>query len=475
MNNPYRGFGCPVSGSDFVGRGEIVGQISSTLKTGNVSLTGLHRMGKSSVAQEVLERLSAEGVPVCKVVNLHTVKTDYDLFRLMLIALGSPAYRTLPKDDDFMAFVETEEAFEGKRHERSSRCVMVIDEMDGILSFDDPVQTLNRLRELASYPAKYGVSFLFVTSRSLRAIEDRMNGSNLSGICENIFLGPFDREEMAEFVAWGGISADEAFVDELCAQTGGVPYLMAVLMSEFCEQAGDRRAGMSGEEKLSVLRNCIPSVAQPFLEYYRKVKRSLSDEGNAWGELIGALIGPIMKARDPALSNLFREYGIIADDGTCPSRHFMDYLEMCSRDVAPFEDLRDLEIGLRKIVRERLTEKLGPQWAEAVSREVPAIAQGLDRARQSMEKEIRQFRLATESDLIEFTDLGDIKTIVTSKRYWPWFQAPIGLGVDEFTKRMDMIIPMRNRTMHFRPGQLIPPEHIAQARESCKILLARIK
>ena len=474
MVNPYLGFGCPVSGEDFVGRKEILEAVVEILRKGNVFLTGLHRMGKSSVAQEALRKLESGGTAVCKIVNLHTVKTECDLFRLMLMALGSPAAKTLTTDDDFMAFIETQEAFEAKRRERSSRCVMVIDEFDGILSFPDPVTTTNRLRDLAYYPDKYGVNFMFVSSRSLDSIERKIAGSNLPGICKNCFLQPFDLDEAEAFVAKSGILGDDAFVHEAYAQTGGVPYLMAALMSEFCKQADGRQAEMSHEDRMVALTGCVSAASHMFLEYYEKIRRTLSDEGNAWGELIGAVIGPTVADHDPLLANLFREYGIICEDGSCPSSHFMDYLEMCSREIAPFDDLRSVEVNLRKIVKDKLGRKFGGGWADVVCSELPAAAKGLEKARESLRREMRQFHLATDADLIEFTDLGDITTIVTSKAYWPLFQHPIGMGVADFKKHMDRIIPMRNRTMHHRPGHLLLPEQVAMARESCKALLARI-
>lgn len=474
MCNPYRGFGCPVSGAGFVGRKKVVEEILDVLRGGNVFLTGLHRVGKSSVAEEVLARLKAEGVSVGRLVNVNTVKSEYDLFRLMLISLGSPKARELSRDDTFMAYIETQEAFEAKKRERTSHVVMVIDEFDGILSFEDPVQTLNRLRELAYYPNRFGVRFLFVSSRSLNTIETRMAGSNLSGICENMFLVPFDHEEAAEFVARSGI-VDEGFVGEVYSQTGGVPYLMAVLMSKFCERCGENAADLSAGDRTEILDKCVSDVSHAFMEYYAKVRHMLSDADNAWAELIGTIIGPVVKNRDPALANLFREYGIVQDGGNCGSVHFRDYLEMCSRDIAPFEDLRAIEVGLRKMVKKQLVDKLGNLWADEICRDLPCVARGLEAAKEKLEKEIRQFHLASETDLIEFTDLGDIKEIVTSKKYWPYFQQPVGMGLADFRKHMDRIIPMRNRTMHHRPGELLPPDQVALARESCKALLARIK
>ena len=473
MANPYLGFGRPVSGESFVGREKTIKDIAGILREGNVFLTGLHRIGKSSLAHEVLERLESDGVAVCKIVNLHTVKTERDLFRLMLLALGSPAAKTLT-DDEFLSFIETQEAFEAKFRERSSRCVMVIDEFDGILSFADPVTTISRLRELAHCPAVYGVNFMFVSSRSLDSIERKIVGSNLQGICQGCFLKPFDIEEAEAFVAKSGILEDVAFVHEVYAQTGGVPYLMAALMSEFCTQAEGRQADMSHEDRMVALSGCVSDVSRMFLEYYEKVRRTLADEDNAWGALIGFIIGPVVTDCDPLLANLFRAYGIICDDGSCPSSHFTDYLDKCSRDIVPFNELKSVEVNLRKIVRDKLCGKYGDGWADDVCSELPAAAKGLEKARESLRKEMRQFHLATEDDLIEFTDLGDIKTIVTSKVYWPLFQHPIGMGEADFKKHMDRIIPMRNRTMHHRPGQLLPPEQVAMARESCKALLDRI-
>lgn len=471
--NPYRGFGGPVSGDMFVGRKEIVGEIAGCLESGNVFLTGLHRMGKSSVAQAVLERLSPEKFKVCRIVNLNSVKTEYDLFRMMLTTLGLSAARTLTRGDDFQAFMDAQDAIEDDCRARSRRVVMVLDEMDGILSFDNAVLTLNRLRELAYYPRRFGINFLFVSSRSLKTIEDKMKGSNLSGICSNYFLKRFDREEVRSFVGKCGI-VDDGFDEEVCALTGGVPYLMAVLLSAFCERTGSRRMDMSSVERMAALSECVSDVTHAFLEYYEKVKTTLADVDSGWGELIGLLIGPVVKARDPLLVNLFQEYGIIEKDGNCHSRHFTDYLDMCSRNIAPFEDLRSVETGLRKIVKERLVGKFGDDWAAQVCIELPCVSDGLDKARRSLEKEIRQFHLAAVDDLIEFTDLGDIKAIVSSDIYWKLFQHDIGMGLADFRKHMDNIIRMRNRTMHHRPGELIPPEQVAMARESCKAMLGRI-
>ena len=476
MDNPYRGYGSPVSGADFVGRSRVVEDISKVLAVGNVFLTGLHRIGKSSVAEEVLARLPFRDVKVCaRPINLNTVKTEHDLFRMMLFALGSPMAKALDGEDDFVAFLTMQEALKGCLRERSSRIVMVIDEFDGILSFDNPVLTLNRLRDLAYNPKQYGVNFLFVSSRSLSSIEKKMAGSNLSGICKNVFLKPFDHEESAAMIARCGVVGDDGFVDAVYEQTGGVPYLMAALLSELCERSGGCLADRTAEERSELLGKCIGSVSRSFVEYYEKIRHSLSDEDNAWGELIGMLIGPVVKSGNSMLANLFQEYGIVSEDGRCASAHFVDYLEMCSRDIAPFETLRSVEVGLRKIVKEKLKDRFGESWADEIGRELPSVKAGVDHARATLEKEIRQFHLAGTSDLIEYTDLGDIKTIVTSKMFWPLFQQKIGMGVAEFTKHMDRILPMRNRTMHHRPGDLLPPEQVALARESCEALLKRIK
>src|SRR5207247_9382762 len=97
------------------------------------------------------------------------------------------------------------------------RSVVVVDEVDGIVrdDFADAPLFVSRIREVANDRERYGVTFIFVSRRSLDMIQGAVDSSTLAGLCEVVYLQPLERDGLGALASRSPIPVEHSGAEDL--------------------------------------------------------------------------------------------------------------------------------------------------------------------------------------------------------------------------------------------------------------------
>ena len=467
MNNPYSGVGRRVSGPTFVGRERISRTIFDTLmNSGCVSLSGLGRVGKSSLAQEVLGRIMTDA-PDFRTgwSNVNEWRTQSDLWREILFSFfpDSSLLDGWPTDGT-ESYLKLRNAFRSERRTGGKRNLLVLDEFDAISDYEQSALIIDRIREIACDHDKYGLSFLFVSRRSLKRIQMECSGSNLFGICDNQTLLPFSREEVQSLCELSFPMSAEA-CEILFRLTGGVPYLAANLLNKLIQ---------SGRDLLKIdeeaVNDFIPAVTPDIYNYYDQL-RTFLEEGNLWTTMCREFVPPKVEESDGRDISELRRYGLITNqnESGCLSNSLYDYINDSFCHTSMWEPLANFERALRAEVKKKLISLYGNNWIKEAPNRKPYYSRLFPKLDALRIKEQSVFKVGSEEDLLEYSYPGTLKDIVATE--WDSaFSSVFDITEAEFCKHMDAICILRNPTNHYRRAELVPPSVKSRAEEAINTL-----
>jgi len=136
-DNPFSGRGAPVSGSRLVGRRLLLDRLATRVRSeAHCSIVGLPRIGKTSIAREVLRSLNAIST------GLGGGYITLDAIRGPIQAYTRIIEETSPETSDDQPVLRTndhDEAYESflrmlrKRRRSGQKSVIVVDEVDAIV------------------------------------------------------------------------------------------------------------------------------------------------------------------------------------------------------------------------------------------------------------------------------------------------------------------------------------------------------
>ena len=249
MDNPFAGYGKVIRGERLVGRTAALDEISERISKngGSVAIIGSPRIGKTSLANEIMHRSTDTDLRLVKIwVDLSTVPGSVELFQSITEAAASGI---AIKDQKTFNLIESiakssvngsYEAYRATRRLLSVAATagfafqLFVDEFDWIRKYHDSQIAIQRLRDLIYRNFETELSAVFIARRSLRAIESTISDvSTLDGVCEQHYLGPLDVEGFRELIAraaTNGWSMAQDQVDLLEYYTGGHPYLAEMIL-----------------------------------------------------------------------------------------------------------------------------------------------------------------------------------------------------------------------------------------------------
>jgi hypothetical protein len=468
MINPFEGFGRPVTGERLIGREAIVEDIYNALVAGaNYSISGIHRIGKTSIGKEVLNRISCTCSEIrCATITLGTLNSESELFYNIADELF---------EDDYFDLSSPEQAWREfkkimRHHGREGRSVIMLDEMDYIKGLTEDISELliNRLRELA-HDSKYNVSFLFISARTLQSIQEKCRGSNLSGICHNRSVGPLPTvKEMDCFLSRANIQNKE-LSEMLFRLTGGHPFLTELLLYSAITHVNRTGDTLNADILQEVMYECSSN----FMDYYRNLERFLEDwVKGSWDKLCDCIIGPMLEKVDEGLLDNFRRYGLIKNEimpwGIGMSQHFQEYISHKRRTAPVWPMIGDIEYSLRNLIKNALFEDFKENWVtEAMNRD-PFYAEIFGKLRELMLKEQKIHGLGNSSDILEYAYPGTLKDIILHD--WKKYQKTFEDSKKRFIDYMDAICIVRNPLAHNRKPELISPQLIDAAKQACNAI-----
>lgn len=480
MDNPFIKAGGPVSGERLVGRSQVIKRLERDLRYGaNCSVSGLRRIGKSSLGRQICTNIQTSSSNIrCVEIGMDTVESESEFYFNLAKKLWNDdfsAYNVPGKEHDF--YFKIVNKLE-ENHRNDNNLLIMLDELDHIRTIPRSDILVNRIREIANNP-RCGITFLFISARSLKCLEDNTgNVSNLHGICHNICLRPLAKDEGLKQMLRRADVDDEKMLEILYQTTGGHPFLAETLLYYAIDLAEAEQTKLCADHLSKVITT--NDCASAFMTYYEALEEFISSwdkhrenqtSGKAFDALLDIVVGPKLGEPDARLFNFFKSYGLIREDGLCMSEHLKSYLSY-KRRQKPFEPLfNDLERSLRELVKHVFTQKKGYDWVNELSKD-EFYKKIFGELAQLMEREQKRWQLGCSSDILKYSYPSTLKDIICHN--WPWFQRFVGDSKKDFCDWMDSISRIRNAVKHNRPPELISPEEYAKAKRACEKLLGHL-
>jgi hypothetical protein len=319
-DNPFIGYGTIASDRRFVGRETERSSLRRRLyqARSSAALIGLTRMGKSSLANQVLHE-PPDGDTETGWVNLATVRSGAEAMKdILQMCAPEPALRatfTTAGGADDIRDIAIHDLYRLIRSalielgRSGGHLVVVLDGFDSLKNLPDARDFLSLLRELVYYPERIPMAALALARRPIDRIEvDAADFSSFAGVCDSIYLRPMDYEQVAAMAARSADLAGDA-PDVAWKYAAGHPFLSEVAFCRMLEQ-GTTDIGRVIQSDLS--------------SYYKRLEEFLRRE-DLWEPLLKMAAGSAVDV-DVEQAALVRRYGLIDENGEVWSSEFSAYL-----------------------------------------------------------------------------------------------------------------------------------------------------
>jgi len=317
--NPFVRYGTIASDERFIGRELERASLRRRLyeARSSAALIGLTRMGKSSLANEILKE--APSGTRAGWVSIAEVRSGAEALKDILAICPQDSVLnttfTAGGSENGAAEVAIHDLYRRIRDvllrlgKAGGHLVVVLDEFDKIRYFPDAREFLNLLRELVYYPDRIPMAALAVARSPIDRIEvQAADVSTFAGVCDSMYLRPMGYEQVRAMAARSTELAGEA-PEIAWKYAAGNPFLSEMAFSRMLE------LGMTD----------IGRVIQPDLTaYYKKLEDFMRKE-ELWEPLVKLASGLEIEV-DVEQAALVRRYGLIDENGEVWSSEFSAYL-----------------------------------------------------------------------------------------------------------------------------------------------------
>ncbi len=387
MDNIYADYGSIINNDRYINRVSAEEQVRSRLLSnqsyGSLGLVGLQRMGKSSLAYNLIESKRAELLKQ-KVMVIKLVMYNYKTVSSFFYALADAAMEILEDCDEVSAKLERRynrtldtpiEENGGERlrsffktivSEMGYRVICIIDEFAYSRKlFQDYPEGFFVLRELA-YQPENKIGFLFLSRHLMAELESGVgyDVSNFSNILVNSYITLYSEAEFNryfEIMAESGVDIDEDIKNHYLDITGRVPYWMDILSFHYVNEI------QSGNQKN--LYDIFDDNYEIFYGEFQRYLDLLKDQ-DLLNCLYQVVLGPLGDDATPKQISRLKNYGIIEgteESGyTTVSKYFRQYMIMKEQTIEFYPLWNRTEKLLRKVAETGLTAKYGIDWENAI-------------------------------------------------------------------------------------------------------------
>lgn len=490
--NPYANYGLIVTGAEFVGRQDHIRSVRSRTFTSlaPVSIVGPPRIGKSSLAQQVLDSFavgeSPAGLTFVPVwITVSGTDSEQSLFRELADLIqdwlddhGEPAgrlqapYAALNAAATWDDMCRCLKAYLRQVRRSGYQVVAVLDEFDAARNVFTRAAPFEFLRTLA-HEERFRVALIITSRRSLSEIVVKSTAemSTFPGIFgQPVTLGCFTEPELAALIGrspYPGRQLQAALAAWLTVETGGHPFLSSALLSVLHERWGFYGLPPAG----NLDQHCRDAVAvcgQLAVDYYKSMLELLREE-NRLGKLLEVLFGPQETAGPLDAERMARE-GIIkpTDEGWAAfSESFGQYL-LLLEDTRTSDNWRlwhRTETGLRATLTSALDRAYGESWRATLEDSQSRLV----RECQKRQERDRAFGEVTDDDsLLDYTHPRELLQIMML--HWEQVKPFFGHSKQDWRQRIELIAKVRNPMAHNRRAGT-SPALMEQFRAACREIL----
>ncbi|MGK5092028.1 ATP-binding protein [Deltaproteobacteria bacterium TL4] len=485
QNNPYVGYGKPVQGERLVGRQKEIEHLISRLldSTASLSIIGQRRIGKTSLITHVInQNIQNKLIPIIVYCDLSSFPNIMKLFDYILEEINEyfdrnqlePPYnfqKQLDKvvDEDYDAYRRFRRALKALNTAHITT-KLIIDEFDYVRKFTNAQQVIQWLREIIDKGYETGMSIVFLSRRSLYAIESHFaDVSNLDGVCEKFYIKPLNQEGLREMVQRGHEDwemSEEEF-QLLYWYTGGYPYLSEMVLCHAWEHQS--------------IDHSIRIIVSDLYDFYEHL-REILNEDDLFQQLQKAVVGPKWDLKLDAVSKLER-YGLIKKDIDSQrylawSEHFQLYLEKCSREQPIWSLWSETEILIRETIASVCENSLGDEWTNKLKQRNNSLPKLINDCEEKIGQELKSFGINASNQWLDYTYPNDLWSIISSE-WGNGFQEILERHEQQKNKkywneRFQLLAKIRNPIAHNRE-QSISESDLTLAQAYCQELLSRLR
>jgi hypothetical protein len=456
VENPYLGYGTVAIGQRFVGRVQLLDRLMDRVVkgAGSTAIVGLARIGKSSLAAELLRRASAE-----ESMSRSSLVFDVSTFENGA-AIIADWYQQLSRSDRGMS-ASIHQNFRLLRrhleiHGHRSGQIVIIDELDAVRHFPDGADFFRLLRELLHDPSRTGIVAILCSRRPVARLEQEVRDiSTLAGVLEHLPIGPFDEEEFQALCSRASSQVGADWQKKVWEVSGGHPFLAEMGL------CASLRGNDSGE---------VAELHDQALRYFEQLESFLHHEG-LLTELIQAVIGPRVSSNRAASAELQR-YGLTRSPRQALSRAFTEFLRLVALNLDLWGLFGEVEKELRRVIDVVLADSYGINYLDTVTKKSRGVATSLAEAERLREVDTRKFPSAQDQNLLSYTYPMQLQGIIQAE--WQLFKPIMKHDMAYWRPRLELLARVRAPYAHSRE-EVVPETDVRLAEIYCREILRVIK
>lgn len=350
----------------------------------NISITGLKRFGKTSIAKEVIVRVQQKSDKKIIAIFIDLAKQRSFSDFLMAIRNGLEdeifgdnclseifyqstiisryLHRLDSVEPETKTYRDALESIFKWIAKQKIRVILAIDEFDAASNLFKETADFEFLRDLSSN-RDIGLSLVLISRRQLYMIEKKnFNNSTFHGVVQTYPIDGFDQTDLKEFfdVLNGkyGIKLNEYSRERLNYYCGKSPYLLSMFAYDIVED--NARADEINID--SIYRRREIDIENYYKSIFACLNNDMIDVEGAYGEsstvekLVGVIVGPKINVVENDISVL-KKMGYLYSDGETYysiSQHFTNVLRRTTLNIDIWDAILSLEKKLKSMTRKQI-------------------------------------------------------------------------------------------------------------------------
>ena len=514
LNNPFADYGGIVHGDRFIGREDAIKKITERVlgpTYGNLSIMGLPRVGKSSLAWHAImdrkdELTRSNTIPIFFEVGSCVSSNDFFSEMVTLVYDELEFICNVEKYDKFAQKiiksldVTYDKGLVQKYFKLVKRfgykTIFIFDEFDSVQSFFDKAD-FQFLRELSYNPDTH-LCLVTCSRKTIEDIEVKDGAiSNFAGTCSDLRLGMFSNKDVALY--WEHFDkfwhVDEKYKNVISYFTGNHPWLMDKINSQ-----------MFNQEISNDFSTKLDEVKLEMMEVLDSIVATI-DKEHLLDSAIQVVVGPFYDTNQKQIEKLLKynfikkvspRYKELLFNGMTVGPSWDGYCYTCFSDYGTLDFYRryyanvpyvslwsDTENLLRYVVKEYLKLNFTDNWEEELTNSLttnpPFPTFPIDKWKGNLkslkgnrDKMIQNFPTMNEGHLVDFTLTAQIFDIFIRPN-WKWFNNHVFKGTrEEWNAKFEFLTLLRNPIAHNNViGNM--EEEMRIAREYCQDVSTSIK
>jgi len=468
--NSFLDYSNPVTGSSFVGRKEDLDLlILRCKKMLGSSITGIPKIGKTSLAREALRRLREDNF-VCAEVSLENVTDRAGLYKKIIRSCMNalePSNWLLKnfhrlkfhKDrvklrnaklsgDDMCVYFQEFVSYHFPSNSDKPKLVLLFDDFDKIRDhFNGAVTCMGDLRDFSQ---NHMFSFILTARRTMRMLEERTDNSTLAATVHQFDLRPLSQSDFSALLGRSSRPVTPQVEKEIWDMTSGHPYLTSYML--FLHNKGDSFSH--------------DNIRHFFSTYYQSI-HSMFDELDLYQKFRFLAIFGILHLTTTEKEE-FEKYGLLIRNGNtwnAFSQDYDDFLQNENLSVPLMDTLGKTERRFRTFICQQLSAKNGVDWFSRVPDDCidPKSRQEIsDRYNRTLNK---YPGAENRLNVLDFSYFPHLSALLS--HYWTSVFRPI-LGDDKkkITRIFDKLIDPRNKEAHGL-NFLLSPKDVQEYNQLC--------